>query len=342
MATAIYDGADEWTILQGLIDDDNAYVTQRNPNWTTYRDVALVAQTAWLGYNVRWTENKEELELGAQQDASPSMPEPSTTAWLRRSPKSTTCSPGPSHRASSARAEVIPPFYPRQPPSGLSPLRGTTCVPGTAPVGPGNRLNDQGFIAQPMESKEIVTAFARLPSMNSGSSKVLDRYWREHIMIEAPYVRPDRPRRQRPGHGHGHRRLHRRGAAVTTPDHRPGEVAWVKCGHPLEDPDSAGKWRPMVLVRRVGCNWMAAGLTSQARYADGTPRVAVVQPRWAGLRRGPSYLWGENLTRVSALDVGNHIGWAHPSLVGQIEEHYRLNAADRAALSGGIQWPEAG
>jgi hypothetical protein len=29
VAAAIYEGADEWTLLQGLIDDDNAYVTQR-------------------------------------------------------------------------------------------------------------------------------------------------------------------------------------------------------------------------------------------------------------------------------------------------------------------------
>jgi hypothetical protein len=98
----------------------------------------------------------------------------------------------------------------------------------------------------------------------------------------------------------------------------------------------------MVLVRRVGGHWMAAGLTSQAHFVDGTPRVAVIQPRWAGLRQGPSYLWGENLTRVSTLDVGDHIGWAHPALVGQIEDNYRLNAADRDALRAGVHWSEAG
>jgi hypothetical protein len=129
---------------------------------------------------------------------------------------------------------------------------------------------------------------------------------------------------------------------LTVPDHQPGEVVWVNCRNPLEDPGSEGKWRPMVLVRRVGCNWMAAGLTSQARHADGAPRVAVVQPRWAGLRQGPSYLWGENLTRISILDVGTHIGWAHPELARQIEENFRLNAADRSALRGGVHWPEAG
>ena len=121
----------------------------------------------------------------------------------------------------------------------------------------------------------------------------------------------------------------------------PGEVVWIKCGHPLEDLDSEGKWRPMVLIRRVGCNWMAAGLTSQPCYNDGTPRIAVIQPRWAGLRAGPSYLWGEDLTRVSVLDLGSHIGWAHSELVCQIEQNYRLNAADRSALRGGVHWQGA-
>jgi hypothetical protein len=97
----------------------------------------------------------------------------------------------------------------------------------------------------------------------------------------------------------------------------------------------------MVLVRRVGGHWMAAGLTSQAHHSDGTARVAVIEPRWAGLRSGPSYLWGENLTKVSVLDVGEHIGWAHPELISQIEDAVRLNAADRASLRSGLDWPAA-
>lgn len=124
-------------------------------------------------------------------------------------------------------------------------------------------------------------------------------------------------------------------------DHQPGEVCWIRCRNPLEDENSIGKWRPMVLVRRVGASWMAVGLTSQSRYADGTARVAVIQPRWAGLRAGPSFLWGENLTRVDAFDVGDRIGWAHRELVGQIEDVVRLNSADRDSLRGGAHWTEA-
>ena len=122
---------------------------------------------------------------------------------------------------------------------------------------------------------------------------------------------------------------------------KPGEVAWVNCRNPLENSDSVGKQRPMILVRRVGSSWMAAGLTTRPCHADGTPRIAVIQPRWAGLRAGPSYLWGENLTRVAALDVGDHIGWAHTELVGQVEEAVRMNAADRTSLHGDIHWPAA-
>lgn len=128
---------------------------------------------------------------------------------------------------------------------------------------------------------------------------------------------------------------------MTDDAHKPGEICWVNCKNPLENPYSEGKFRPMVLVRRVGGHWMAAGLTSQSRYSDGTPRVAVIQPRWAGLRAGPSYLWGENLTRVATLDVGDHIGWVHPDLIQQIEEVVRLNALDREALRSAVHWAEA-
>jgi hypothetical protein len=44
---------------------------------------------------------------------------------------------------------------------------------------------------------------------------------------------------------------------------------------------------------------------------------------------------------VNALDVSDHIGWAHRQLIGQIEEAVRLNSADRDSLQGGVHWPEA-
>jgi hypothetical protein len=121
----------------------------------------------------------------------------------------------------------------------------------------------------------------------------------------------------------------------------PGEIVWANCGHPLEDNSSAGKWRPMVLVRRTDAHWAAVGLTTNPRFGDGSGRPPVPNPRWAGLR-GAGYLWGENLTRISILDIGDHIGWAHPQLIELIEQHVRLNDADREALHRSINWPEAG
>ena len=122
---------------------------------------------------------------------------------------------------------------------------------------------------------------------------------------------------------------------------KPGEVVWANCGHPLEDDSSAGKWRPMVLVRRTGANWAAVGLTTNPRFGDGQARAAIPNPRWAGLS-GPGYIWGENLTRISVLDIGDHIGWAHPQLVEAIERHVRLNNADRDAIHANVDWPDAG
>jgi hypothetical protein len=121
---------------------------------------------------------------------------------------------------------------------------------------------------------------------------------------------------------------------------KPGEVVWANCGHPLEDGISTGKWRPMVLVRRSGGHWVAVGLTTNPRFMDGQARTPIPNPRWAGLS-GPGYIWGENLTRISVLDIGDHIGWAHPQLIEAIHHHVRLNDADRHALTSGVHWPEA-
>ena len=120
----------------------------------------------------------------------------------------------------------------------------------------------------------------------------------------------------------------------------PGEVVMAKVRNPVEDPGSTGKWRPFVLVRRQGGTWAGIGLTTKSHYHDGNPRRAVPQPRWVGLR-GPGYLWGENLVKVSAIDIGEHIGWVHPELVDLIEEQVRLNAADRAALRSSLHWENA-
>src|SRR5207248_1930578 len=60
-------GEDGWELLVDRIDDDNDYTSQYNPYWTTYRDVASVAQVAWLGYGARWTPNQEMSKLAVEE-----------------------------------------------------------------------------------------------------------------------------------------------------------------------------------------------------------------------------------------------------------------------------------
>jgi len=191
VAEAIYDGADGWDLLEGLIDDDNAYVTKRNPNWTTYRDVAAVAQTTWLGYNVRWTENKEESELGAQEDDILTNARAFYEGLVEAFPEIDDVLHG-----------VIAPSELRQGGGRTTLLSSSTTIRALATAWydlrtghrwhqTGNRVTDEGLTAEPMETEDIVGAFATLPSMASGNSRVLDRYWREHgVMIEPPYVAP--------------------------------------------------------------------------------------------------------------------------------------------------------
>lgn len=68
VASAIFEGDEGWDLLVGLIDDTNDYTTSNNPHWTTYRDVAQVAQILWMGYGSRWTPQQENAKLAAQEE----------------------------------------------------------------------------------------------------------------------------------------------------------------------------------------------------------------------------------------------------------------------------------
>lgn len=94
----------------------------------------------------------------------------------------------------------------------------------------------------------------------------------------------------------------------------PGEVVWVRIFNSLESRSSTGKFRPAVLVSRDGGLWATIGLTTNSTYRDGTARVPIPNPALVGLS-GPGFLWGDRLTPVAAIDVGDHIGWADTALV---------------------------
>lgn len=97
----------------------------------------------------------------------------------------------------------------------------------------------------------------------------------------------------------------------------PGELVVAAVRNPIENRYSSGKPRPAVIVDRVDGHYRTMGLTSKGTYKNGAPRVPVPDPATVGLR-GPGYLWGDHLTNVSVLDIGNHIGWVDSRLAEAI------------------------
>ena len=190
VAAAIYDGSDDWTLLKGFIDDDNAYVTQNSPFWTTYRDVAAVAQTCWLGHGARWTENKEQTGLADQEKEILANVRQFYEALVEAFPD-----------IEDVLSETSEPRELRQGGERTSLLSSSTTVRALASawhdlrfghrwVLSGKRVVSGGFIKEEWTPTEIAAAFAKLPSMSSGSEKVLNRYWRSKILIDAPWVAP--------------------------------------------------------------------------------------------------------------------------------------------------------
>lgn len=98
---------------------------------------------------------------------------------------------------------------------------------------------------------------------------------------------------------------------------RPGYLMWAKVLNPLENPDSTGKIRPVVLVSRVNSHWYVMGLTTKPTYESGAPRVRIPSHSSVGLP-GPGFLWGQRLTRITAESVESFIGYADDALVEAI------------------------
>lgn len=114
---------------------------------------------------------------------------------------------------------------------------------------------------------------------------------------------------------------------------QPGEIVTARVGNPLENARCSGKARPVILVRREGCNWRVMGLTSKSIYRDGTPRSPVPNPAAVGLSNNrASYLWADHLTRVSVLDIDKHIGWVDGDLAVMVAELADLPRCDAKQL----------
>lgn len=87
-----------------------------------------------------------------------------------------------------------------------------------------------------------------------------------------------------------------------------GEVVTASVMNPHENRASRGKPRPVIIVREVGGQFDVMGLTTNATYSTGIERTPVPDPGALGLGP-PSFFWGNKLTRVSRMDIGDHIGW---------------------------------
>ena len=190
VASAIYDGKDDWTLLEGLIDDDNAYVTQNNPHWTTYRDVASVAQTAYLGYGARWTEKKEETSFAAKQDEI-----------LQNAREFYEVIAEAFSELDDVFSGTIEPSELRGGGDRTSLLASSTTIKALASAwhdlryghrwaNAGSRIVSTGYTAEPWDRDQIVKAFAGLPPMGAGSTKVVNDFWKSLNIIEAPYSAP--------------------------------------------------------------------------------------------------------------------------------------------------------
>jgi hypothetical protein len=110
-----------------------------------------------------------------------------------------------------------------------------------------------------------------------------------------------------------------------------GNVALASVFNPLENRNSRGKVRPVVLVEEDGGHWRVAGLTTSPRRQNGEPRVAIPHPFAVGLR-GPGYLWGNRLHNVSKIDLDRTIGDADAALALLIADTHLMSQVTRTQL----------
>lgn len=122
---------------------------------------------------------------------------------------------------------------------------------------------------------------------------------------------------------------------------RTGDIVLASVRNPIENRNSKGKTRPFVLVRRHEGHWSGMGLTTNPRYANGVPRVAIPDPTAVGLHR-PGFLWGDRLTNVCVLDIQAIISVVDPALAESVISLAGLGTADAAALREAAQpWSSA-
>jgi hypothetical protein len=116
---------------------------------------------------------------------------------------------------------------------------------------------------------------------------------------------------------------------------RPGAVVLARVLNALESRTSRGKVRPVVLVFEENGHWRVAGLTTNPRRRDGSPRLGLSDWKAVGLR-GPGYLWGDRLHAVSKLDLDRVVGHADEALVRAIGTSHRMMPEALKALADSV------
>ncbi|OWY62733.1 hypothetical protein B7486_56840, partial [cyanobacterium TDX16] len=191
VAGRLVTGSDGWTLLEGLVDDDNAYTTRNNPNWTTWRDVVDVARTLWLGYGARWSEQQEQMRLADEEDQILELTQefyevleeafPDVEDVLAGAIEARELRGGGSRTSLLASSTTIKALA-----SAYHDLRfGKAWVekPQTRRYGRSTNLPE-------LDRDAIADAFSKLPPMAAGSKSRLDQAWRDLGIFDAPWAAP--------------------------------------------------------------------------------------------------------------------------------------------------------
>ena len=103
-----------------------------------------------------------------------------------------------------------------------------------------------------------------------------------------------------------------------------GEVITGNVVNGIENRHATGKFRPCVIVEvpRDG-QLLVAGLTSRGMTRRGERRVELTDNRDWRLH-GRSFIFGRRLTRLSRIDIGDHIGWLSTRDAAKLADSYRL------------------
>ena len=124
--------------------------------------------------------------------------------------------------------------------------------------------------------------------------------------------------------------------SLPTPGFVPGAIITASVVNRVENPESTGKYRPVLLMAipdRFGIRPVVAGLTTKPLYATGAPRLRLYPVQMYG---GVSYLWSGHLIRLTE---GSYrptvIGWLNPDDAEAVLAHIpegELQCARREAF----------